>query len=129
MTLKRDEQSESPYYELSRCERQIMEAIYQLDRASARGNCQRLPHNPHYSTVRAALANLERKGFLSHEYSQRRYFYRPLVSREEACLQILRHIAEVFFSGSIEEAVSALLRPQVREEHTSSAPTSKEHSQ
>lgn len=112
VSFKIVDRSGSPYYVLSRCERQIMETIYQLDRASARDIHQRLPHNPRNSTVRAALANLERKGFLSHECSQRRYFYRPLAPRDEACLQMLRHVAEVFFSGSIEGAASALRRLQ-----------------
>lgn len=120
---------EFPFYELSRCERQIMEAIYQLDRASVRDICQRLTHNPHYSTVRSTLANLERKGFLYHEHRQRRYFYRPIVSREEACLQNLRHISEVFFSGSIEGVVSALLRAQKSEGPSGFAAQTKEHSQ
>jgi BlaI family penicillinase repressor len=90
----------SPYYELSRCERKIMEAIYQLERPSAREIWQRLAKRPHYSTVRATLANLERKGYLSHDHRERCYSYRPVISREKACLQTLLHVAEVFFSRS-----------------------------
>ena len=128
VSLRRVGPSELPFYELSRCERQIMEAIYQLDRASVRDICQLLPHNAHYSTVRATLTNLERKGFLYHEHRQRRYIYRPLVSREEACQQSLRHITEVFFSGSIEGVVSTLLRAQKGDYPASSAVKTKEHS-
>jgi len=105
----------SPYYELSRCERQIMEAIYQLERPSAREIWERLAKHPHYSTVRATLSNLERKGYLSHDHRERRYFYRPLIPREKACLQALLHVAEVFFSGSVNGATSALRLAQVCE--------------
>ena len=77
-----------------------MEAIYQLEQPSAREIWQRLGKRPHYSTVRATLANLERKRYVSHDHRERRYFYRPVISREKACLQTLLHVAEVFFSRS-----------------------------
>jgi len=52
---------------LSRRERQIMDIVYSLHRASAGDVHERLPDPPSYSAVRATLRVLEEKGHVRHE--------------------------------------------------------------
>ena len=51
---------------LSRRERQIMDIIYQQERATAADVLAALPDPPSYSSVRALLGVLETKGHLRH---------------------------------------------------------------
>lgn len=95
--------------QLSRRERQIMDVIYRLGRATAAEVMEQLPDPPSYSAVRAMLRVLEEKGHLRHEQDGPRYAFLPTVNRERARQSALRHLVRTFFDGSAEEAVAALL--------------------
>jgi predicted transcriptional regulator len=94
---------------LTRRERQIMDILYRLGRATAGEVMEALPGNPHYSTVRTQLRVLEEKGHVSHEEHGLRYVYVPAVPRRAARKSALRHLVETFFDGSAEQVVAALL--------------------
>jgi BlaI family transcriptional regulator, penicillinase repressor len=94
---------------LSRRERQIMDILYQLERASVGEVLAKLPDKPSYSTVRAQLRVLEEKGHVHHEEHGLRYVYLPAVPRDVARRSALRHLVDTFFEGSTEQVVSALL--------------------
>ena len=95
--------------QLSRRERQIMDAIYRLGRATAAEVHDALPDRPSYSTIRALLRVLETKGHLRHAEDGPRYVYSPTVPRERARESALRQVVTTFFDGSTEAAVAALL--------------------
>ncbi len=94
---------------LSRRERQIMDVLYTLERATVGEVLAKLDDKPSYSTVRAQLRVLEDKGHVSHEEHGLRYVYAPTVSRDIARRSALRHLIETFFEGSVEKVVAALL--------------------
>jgi predicted transcriptional regulator len=94
---------------LSRRERQIMDILYKLKRASVGQVLSKLADKPSYSTVRAQLCVLEEKGHVRHEEHGLRYVYVPAVPRDVAGRSALRHLVETFFDGSTEKAVAALL--------------------
>ncbi|MCP5104265.1 MAG: BlaI/MecI/CopY family transcriptional regulator [bacterium] len=94
---------------LSRRERQIMDAIYELNEATAAQVLERLPNPPSYSTVRALLRVLEEKGHLTHKQDGPRYVFLPTLPREEARENALKHLRSTFFDGSTEKVVAALL--------------------
>lgn len=94
---------------LSRRERQIMDVLFRLGRATATQVMDELPGDPHLSTVRTQLRVLERKGHVRHEEESLRYVYVPVVARRTARRSALRHLLDTFFDGSAEQAVAALL--------------------
>jgi predicted transcriptional regulator len=96
---------------LSRRERQIMDILYRLGRATAAGVMAELPGEPGYSTVRTQLRVLEEKGHVRHEEQGLRYVYTPAVPRHAARKSALRHLVQTFFDGSAEKTVAALLGP------------------
>jgi predicted transcriptional regulator len=98
---------------LARRERQIMDVLYRLGRASVGEVLSRLDGKPNYSTVRAQLRVLEEKGHVRHEEDGLRYMYVPCVPREVARRSALRHLVETFFEGSTEKAVAALLGGEI----------------
>jgi predicted transcriptional regulator len=99
--------------QLSRRERQIMDVLYRLQRATAAEIQEHLPGDPNYSTVRAQLRVLEDKGHIAHEELGPRYVYAPTVPRDAARVSALRHLVDTFFEGSPEKVVAALLGGEV----------------
>ena len=98
---------------LSRRERQIMDILYKLERASVGQVLAEIAGKPSYSTVRAQLRVLEEKGHVRHEEHGLRYVYAPAVPRDVARRSALRHLVETFFDGSTEKVVAALLGGEV----------------
>lgn len=97
------------HLDLSRRERQIVDALYKLGRASAADIRAEIPDPPSYSAVRALLRILEGKGHVRHEQDGPRYIYLPTVARDSAKRSALRHMLHTFFEGSATQAISALL--------------------
>jgi len=94
---------------LSRREREIMDVVYRLDRATAQDVRDHLADPPSYSAVRALLRILEDKGHLRHQQDGPRYVYLPTVPREKARATALRQLVRTFFDGSAGAAAMALL--------------------
>lgn len=95
--------------QLSKRERQIMDAIYRLGRATAAEVRAEMPQAPTYTTVRGLLRILERKGHLRHEEDGTRFVYSPSLPRQRAGASILSHIVRTFFEGSAAKAMAAML--------------------
>jgi predicted transcriptional regulator len=94
---------------LTKRERQIMDVLYRLGRATAADVLAALTGSPHYSTVRTQLRVLEEKGHVRHESDGLRYVYIPTLARHTARKAALRHLVDTFFDGSAAGAVTALL--------------------
>ena len=101
--------SKHPHLHLSRRERQIMDAVYRLNRATAAEVLENMPDPPSYSAVRTMLRLLEEKGYLKHEQDGPRYVYAPTLSRDKARQSALKQLMQTFFDNSTEEAVAALI--------------------
>ena len=101
--------SESDLNGLSRRERQIMDFLYQRERASVAEVMEGIDDAPGYSAVRAMLRTLEEKGRVTHIEDGRAYVYQPVVRKDAARQGALTHLLKTFFDGSTEKAVAALL--------------------
>lgn len=98
---------------LSRREREILEVIFAIgEEASAEEIRERLSDPPSYSAVRAMLTKLEAKGAVKHKEKGLRYVYSPTQPRRTARKSALRRLVDVFFEGSKEQAVTALLKEE-----------------
>jgi predicted transcriptional regulator len=95
--------------QLARRERQIMDVVYRLGRATVADVLKHLTDPPSYSAVRAMLRLLEEKGHLKHTAEGTRYVYHPTQSREKVRCGALSHLVKTFFNDSVESAVVALL--------------------
>ena len=94
---------------LSKRERQIMDVLYRLGRATAAEIRESLTGAPNDSTVRTQLRVLEEKGHVRHEEHGLRYVYIPIVPRHAARRSAFKHLIDTFFDGSPVNAVTALL--------------------
>lgn len=98
-----------PGERLGKRERQIMEIVYRLGRATVADVLGALPDPPSYSSVRAMLRYLEDKGHLRHEEEGPRYVYLPTARKKDVSGSALSHVVRTFFDGSTSTAVAALL--------------------
>jgi predicted transcriptional regulator len=94
---------------LTRREREIMDILYRLGRASAQDVLKGLAEPPSYSAVRALLRLLEERGHIKHVEEEGRYIYSPAVTRGEARRKALSHVVTTFFGGSVEQAMLTLV--------------------
>jgi BlaI family penicillinase repressor len=94
--------------DLGRRERQILDAVYRLGRASVADVRAELPDPPSYSAVRGMLNLLKDKGHVRHEADGLRYVYLPVIDPAEARRSAMAHVVRTFFGGSPAEAASAL---------------------
>jgi BlaI family transcriptional regulator, penicillinase repressor len=100
---------ESEHSKLSRRERQIMDFLYQKERASVAEVLEGIEDPPSYSAVRAMLRTLEEKGRVTHVEDGRAYIYKPTLRKDTARQGALSHLLRTFFDGSTEKAFAALL--------------------
>jgi predicted transcriptional regulator len=95
--------------DLSRRERQVMEILHRRGESTVAEILQGLADPPTYSAVRSILRILGEKGLVSHREDGPRYIYYPAKSTEKARDDVLEHVVQTYFSGSVEHAVNALL--------------------
>jgi predicted transcriptional regulator len=94
---------------LTRREREIMDILHRRGRATVHEVLEDLPDPPSYSAVRALLRLLEERGHVKHAEEEQRYVYRPVATPGDARKSALAHVVRTFFSGSVEQAVVALV--------------------
>lgn len=95
--------------QLSKRERQAMDIVYRLGKATAEEIQEEMPDQPSYSAVRALLSILLDKKLLKHTRESRRYVYEPAISREKARDTALRKLMRTFFDGSPGKLMASLL--------------------
>jgi predicted transcriptional regulator len=95
--------------ELSRRERQIMDAVFALGEATVNKVVETIPSPPTAMAVRRMMHILEEKGHLRRRQSGREVIYVPRESKGKAGRSALENVLETFFGGSLEEALAAHL--------------------
>ena len=100
---------------ISRRERQILDVLFRLGRATVNEVREGLPDPPSYSAVRALLRILEQKGHVRHSQDGPRYIFVPTVRRDAAKRSALRHLVNTFFEGSSAAVLATLFEMSARD--------------
>jgi|TARA_B100002003_G_scaffold252016_1_gene300322 predicted transcriptional regulator len=87
-----------------------MDAVYRLDKASAKEVMEYLDDGSSYSTIRTLLRKLVEKGHIKRTESGLKYLYYPVVKRKTASQNALKRVVSTFFDDSPMLAVNSLLR-------------------
>ena len=104
------EPTDSTLLQLSRRERQILDVLYRLGRASAAQIHASVSNPPSYTAIRTHLTLLEEKKHVKHESDGTRFIYSPVVSREEMGQQAIEGVLRTFFNDSIDLVITALIK-------------------
>jgi predicted transcriptional regulator len=95
--------------QLSRRERQVMDVVYGLGKATASDVLAGMPDPPTRAAVRTFLRILEVKGHLVHHKEGREFVYSPTKTPRKVGQSALRRVLQTFFGGSLENAIAAHL--------------------
>jgi predicted transcriptional regulator len=103
--------------DLSRRERQIMDAVFALGEATVNQVVETIPSPPTPMAVRRMMHILEEKGHLRRKENGREVIYVPRQTKGKAGRLAFDQVLETFFGGSLEEALAAHLHS--RKDHVS----------
>lgn len=92
--------------DLTRRERQIIEILYELGEGTAQQIRESMNDASADATIRTLLRILEEKKVVTHRLDGKRFVYRPVVSKNTAASTALNKVLDVFFGGSLEQALS-----------------------
>ena len=95
--------------DLSRRERQIMDAVFALGEATVNQVVEAIPDAPTAMDVRRMMHILEEKGHLKRRENGREIVYSPRETKAKAGRSAFQNVLETFFGGSLEEALAAHL--------------------
>src|SRR5262245_56817717 len=90
-------------------ERQIMDVLFRLGKASVAEVRNNLADPPSYSAVRTMLAHLEGKGLVLRDRKGVKHLYSPVKSRRTEGRSALRSLIDTFFPKSPADALAALI--------------------
>jgi len=96
--------------QLSRRERQIMEAVYAREKgggASVNDVLADLPDPSTRTSIRTILRILEQKGHLTHSLAGREFIYHPVAPRAQVGKSALESVLRAFFGNSLPTALAA----------------------
>ena len=97
--------------ELTRAEEQIMQIVWELEKAFVKEVLDQLPEpKPAYNTVSTIIRILETKGFIGHEAFGKSHLYHPLVSREEYKRFATGKLLNNYFGSSVESMFSFFVK-------------------
>lgn len=96
--------------ELTRAEEQIMQELWELEKAFVRDIIDRLPEpKPAYNTVSTIIRILETKGFVQHDSFGKSHRYYPVISKEEYRSFATGKLLSGYFDNSVESILSYFL--------------------
>jgi predicted transcriptional regulator len=98
-----------PLDQLGRRERQIMDILLRLGRASAAEVQAALGDPVSNSAVRGMLRYLASKGYVEFDQEGPRYVYFPATRVEDVQQSAVKHLVSTFFRNSPSSAMAALL--------------------
>lgn len=93
--------------ELTRAEEQVMQVLWQLEKAFVKEVIDELPSpKPAYNTISTFIRILETKGFIAHNSFGKSHQYYPLVSKEEYQNFSADKLLTGYFGNSVERMFS-----------------------
>ena len=96
-------------FDLGKREREILEAVLKIGEGSVNDVLTELRDPPSYSTVRAILGQLVRKGSLTFRDDRGRYLYKALTTKESAQKSALKDLVSTIFYGNASDVIVTLL--------------------
>ena len=96
---------------LTEAELRIMQVLWDRKKATVAEVTDTLKDDANlaYTTVLTMMQILKRKGYVTHEKAGRAFMYEPVVAREDASRDAIKHVVKRFFNNSPELLVLNIL--------------------
>lgn len=97
---------------LTEAELRLMNVLWERGAATVGEVLEAQPEQLAYSTVLTTLRILEQKGYIQHTKEGRAFLYQPIIGRDGARRNAVRHLVEHFFNKSPELLVLNVLQQE-----------------
>lgn len=91
---------------LTNKEEEIMQVLWQLEKAFVKEIVASLPETSHYNTISTIVRGLEEKGFVGYQAFGKTHQYYPSVTKEAYANKYLNLASQRFFNNSYKSMVS-----------------------
>lgn len=99
--------------ELTKAEEEIMQQLWELERAFVKDIIERLPEpKPAYTTVSTIVRILQNKGFINHKAFGKTHQYFPIISKEQYRKFVTEKLMTGYFGNSVGEMMSFFVKEQ-----------------
>jgi len=99
--------------ELTKAEEQIMQLLWELEKAFVNDVLERLPEpKPAYNTVSTIIRILEKKGFVAHKAYGKTHQYYPVVSKDQYATFRANYLLGNYFGNSVENLLSFFVKEE-----------------
>jgi len=99
--------------ELTKAEEQIMQVLWDLEKAFVKEVIEKLPEpKPAYNTVSTIIRILETKGFIEHEAFGKSHRYFPSISKEQYKSFATEKLLSGYFGNSVESMFSFFVKKE-----------------
>ena len=92
--------------QLTNKEEEVMQALWDLEKAFVKEVVAKLPEENHYNTVSTIVRNLEDKGYVSHTAFGKTHQYFPIVSKAEYTKRFMNIAMKRYFNNNYKSMVS-----------------------
>jgi len=111
--MNMDKHHDETIRELTRAEEQVMQVLWDLEKALVHDLLSRFPDpKPAYNTVSTIIRILEQKGFVDHKAYGRTYEYFPLVSKKDYKKTHFKNFVANYFENSYQSLASFFTREE-----------------
>lgn len=91
---------------LTNKEEEVMQGLWQLEKAFVKDLIAILPKENHYNTISTVVRNLEEKGYVAHTAFGKTHQYYPLITKEVYTTGFMKLASQKFFNNSYKNMVS-----------------------
>ncbi len=91
---------------LTNKEEEIMQVLWQLEKAFVKEIVAAMPDAPHYNTTSTIVRGLEEKGFVSYQAFGKTHQYFPIVSKDDYATKYISIASQRYFNNSYKSMVS-----------------------
>ncbi len=91
---------------LTNKEEEIMQVLWELEKAFVKDIVSLLPQEPHYNTVSTTIRKMEDKGFVKHIAYGKTHQYYPSISKEDYRKNFISKTINNYFENSYKNMVS-----------------------
>ncbi len=96
---------------LTKAEEDIMQVLWQLEKANVKQIIEELPKpKPAYNTVSTIVRILESKGFVDYEKQGKGHIYFPILKKQDYSNQSINKLVDNYFQGSFKSMVSFFVK-------------------
>lgn len=97
---------------LTNKEEEIMQVLWNLEKAFVKEVIVKLPSKPHYNTTSTTIRKMEDKGFVKHIAYGKTHQYYPAISKEEYRKTFMNKTIHNYFENSYKNVVSFLAKEE-----------------